>query len=203
MKIQRWPWTFYEVAVRVFFCEYIFSFCWIYFIFPTRKIDKKNTRRIHSEFVSRGNTTGYLYSVIALGVLRIYTQSFALIIWRFTLHSEYVFQVHSEKNRGSKNMHAEWKRKLVFMPEPYCRFVCKKKWIIQVTEWCSGSIDGCLYLLIHCCLETLKMVHRETVQTQIRCLDCAVSDQGLHCLPTAIFVKNQINLKKWHLIPLK
>ena len=120
MKIQRWPWTFYEVAVWVFFCEYIFSFCWIYFIFPPRKIDKKNARRIHSEFVSRGNTTGYLYNVIALGVLRIYTRSFARIIWRFSLHSEYVFQVHSEKNRGSKNMHAEWKRKLVFMPEPYC-----------------------------------------------------------------------------------
>ena len=106
IMIRRWPWTFYEVAVKVFFYEYIFSFCCCYFIFPPRKIDKKNARRIHSEFVSRGDTAGYLYSLIALGVLWIYTRSFARITWRFTLHSEYVFQVHSEKKKSRVNKYA-------------------------------------------------------------------------------------------------
>ena len=92
----------------------LYSFCCCYFMFPPWKIVKKNARRIHSEFVCRGNTTGYLYSVTALGVLQIYTRSFVRITWQFILHSEYFFQVRSEKITGPKICMQNEKTKIGF-----------------------------------------------------------------------------------------
>ena len=44
-----------------------------------------------------------------------------------------------------------------------------------------------VYLLTHCCWETLVGVHRQTEQTPDQMPHNAASDQGLHCLLTEFF----------------
>ena len=66
--------------------------------------------------------------------------------------------------------------------------------------WMTNSFK--YSILTHCSRENPKMGTQANSADPDQTPHNAASDQGLHCLLTAIFVLNQINLKKYTLYPL-